>query len=141
MSNLLKKVQKATNAMGKGPYDDKKMRAAVAEATEKAMDWYEKNKHKLVEKDKAEVIESFREGLISGVDLFRFLESEKCEVKSGKSFIDLTTEEITASFTEAVTEAIAETHALGLPTTHGDGENIFRIYPDGHKEIIEKCGD
>lgn len=141
MSNLLKKVQKATNAMDKGPYNDKETRAAVKEATIKATDWYEKNKHKLVEKEKAEAIESFRSGALTAVEIFRFLESEKCEVKSGKNFIDLTTEEITASFTEAVTEAIAETHALGLPTTHGDGENIFRIYPDGHKEIIEKCGD
>ena len=30
---------------------------------------------------------------------------------------------------------------MGLPTTLGDGEDIFRIYPDGHKEIIGKCGE
>lgn len=58
-----------------------------------------------------------------------------------KGFFDLTTEELTASFEEAVTEAIAETHALGLPTTHGDGENIFKIYPDGRKVITGKCGE
>ena len=55
--------------------------------------------------------------------------------------MDLTREEKTALFKEATTKAIAETHAMGLPTTLGDGEDIFRIYPDGHKEIIGKCGE
>lgn len=30
--------------------------------------------------------------------------------------------------------AIAETHAFGLPTTHGDGKGIYKLYPDGHRE-------
>lgn len=70
MSDLLKKVQKATKEMGAGPYDDKKTRAAVNEATRKAMEWYEKNKHKLVEEEKAEAIESFRSGALTEVEIF-----------------------------------------------------------------------
>lgn len=88
-----------------------------------------------------DAIRYFRKGFLSEVEIFRFLESEDCEKKSGKNFTDLTTEEITASFQEAVAKAIGETHAMGLPTTHGDGEDIFRIYPDGRKEIIGKCGE
>ena len=42
---------------------------------------------------------------------------------------------------EASEEAIAEAHAKGLSTTHGKPDGtIYKLYPDGHEEIL-KQGD
>ena len=42
-------------------------------------------------------------------------------------------------FAKAVKKAIAETHALGLPTAHGDNNGLYYLYPDGHKEYISEA--
>ncbi|MEU8134766.1 hypothetical protein [Streptodolium elevatio] len=43
---------------------------------------------------------------------------------------------------EAVRKAVEEHHALGLPTTHGDGKGrYYRLYPDGRQEYLDEQGD
>jgi hypothetical protein len=54
-----------------------------------------------------------------------------------KMIWDLTAEEKLEIAKEAAREAIAETHALGLPSTHMDNEGIYKLYPDGHKEYTK----
>jgi hypothetical protein len=55
-----------------------------------------------------------------------------------KQFLEMPKKEREAMLSEATHKAIAETHALGLPTTHGDNKGVYRLYPDGHKEYIER---
>ena len=38
---------------------------------------------------------------------------------------------------EAAKEEIAETHAAGRPSTHGDEKGVYHLFPDGHKEYIK----
>jgi hypothetical protein len=38
---------------------------------------------------------------------------------------------------KATREAIAQAHAVGLPTGHGDGYGLFMLHPDGRKEYIK----
>lgn len=54
-----------------------------------------------------------------------------------KKIWELNDEEMDAIVKEAARKAIAETHAAGRPSTHGDDKGIYRLYPDGHKEYIE----
>ena len=54
-----------------------------------------------------------------------------------KRFIDMDKAERETFFGEATRKAIAKIHATGLPTTHGDAQGIYQLYPDGHKEYIE----
>ena len=54
-----------------------------------------------------------------------------------KQFLEMPKEEREAMLSEATHKAIAETHALGFPTTHGDDKGVYRLHPDGHKEYIE----
>ena len=60
----------------------------------------------------------------------------KPEIK--KSFFDMSGKEMEALLKEAAAEAIAEIHAAGLPTTHGDEKGVYRLYPDGRKEYIKR---
>lgn len=53
------------------------------------------------------------------------------------SFFTATGEEIESVFRSAAKDAIARTHAMGRPSTHGDEKGIYRLYPDGHKEYIK----
>ena len=46
---------------------------------------------------------------------------------------ELTKEEREAILAKVVEKEIAETHALGLPTTHGDCDGVYDLYPDGQK--------
>lgn len=55
-----------------------------------------------------------------------------------KSFFTMTKDEKEALLKEAAEEAIAEAHAAGRPTTHGDEKGVYRLYPDGHKEYIKR---
>ena len=57
--------------------------------------------------------------------------------KGNKRFIDMDKAEREAFFGEATRKAIAKIHAAGHPTTHGDEQGIYQLYPDGHKEYIE----
>ena len=65
-----------------------------------------------------------------------FIESYARE-KGNKRFIDMDKTERETFFGEATRKAIAKIHATGLPTTHGDVQGIYQLYPDGHKEYIE----
>ncbi|MBP2629441.1 MAG: hypothetical protein H6Q70_69 [Firmicutes bacterium] len=58
-----------------------------------------------------------------------------------KDFRELTNEEEEAMFAEATRKAIAETHAAGRPSTHGDAKGVYHLYPDGHKEYIKVYRD
>lgn len=49
---------------------------------------------------------------------------------------ELTKEEKEKILAEGATKRIAETHALGLPTTHADSHGVYRIYPDGRKVYL-----
>ena len=55
-----------------------------------------------------------------------------------KSFRSMTKEEKQALLKEAAQEAIAEVHAAGLPTAHGDDKGVYLLYPDGHREYIKR---
>ncbi len=55
-----------------------------------------------------------------------------------KSFFAMSGDEIEALLKEAAAEAIAEAHAAGRPTTHGDEKGVYRLHPDGHKEYIKR---
>jgi hypothetical protein len=57
-------------------------------------------------------------------------------MKNECSFIVMPREEIKKLYGEATREAIAETHALGLPTTHVDENGAYDEYPDGHREYL-----
>ena len=57
--------------------------------------------------------------------------------KPNRRFIDMDRAERETFFGEATKKAISKIHASGLPTTHGDEQGIYQLYPDGHKEYIE----
>ncbi len=57
--------------------------------------------------------------------------------KGNKSFVSMDKSGRESFFAEAAKKAIAKIHAAGLPTTHGDAQGIYQLYPDGHKEYIE----
>jgi len=54
-----------------------------------------------------------------------------------KTWYEMTKEEREKCLGEATRKAIAETHAMGRPSTHGDNKGVYRLYPDGHKEYIK----
>ena len=58
--------------------------------------------------------------------------------KIKKPFLGLTKDEKEALLKEATEEAIAETHAAGYPTAHGDERGVYLLYPDGHREYIKR---
>ncbi len=53
----------------------------------------------------------------------------------------MSTEEKEAVAREAVRKAIADTHAAGRPSTHGDEKGVYQLYPDGRKEYIKLYGE
>lgn len=76
----------------------------------------------------------------------RFVTEEICKARSrekkrlknqGKTFFDLTGQEIDAIVKSAAASAVARTHAAGRFSTHGDEKGVYRLYPDGRKEYIE----
>ena len=58
--------------------------------------------------------------------------------KIKKSFFGMNKDEKEALLKEAADEAIAEAHAGGRPTIHGDAKGVYALYPDGHKEYIKR---
>jgi hypothetical protein len=46
-------------------------------------------------------------------------------------------EEMDLIVKQATKKAIAETHAAGRPSTHGDDKGVYQLYPDGRKEYIK----
>ena len=53
------------------------------------------------------------------------------------AFLNMPKEQIEKMYGEAAGEAITETHALGLPTTHVDKNGVYDEYPDGKKVYLE----
>ena len=53
-----------------------------------------------------------------------------------EEFIELPKEEKGKIFGEATRKAIAETHAAGRPSCHGDNLGVYNLYPDGTKNIL-----
>ena len=53
-----------------------------------------------------------------------------------EEFIELPKEEKEKIFGEATRKAIAETHAAGRPSCHGDNLGVYNLYPDGTKNIL-----
>ena len=53
-----------------------------------------------------------------------------------EEFIELSKEEMEKIFGEATRKAIAETHAAGRPSCHGDNLGVYNLYPDGTKNIL-----
>ena len=54
-----------------------------------------------------------------------------------EEFIELPKEEKEKIFGEATRKAIAETHAAGRPSCHGDDKGVYELYPDGTKKYIK----
>lgn len=53
-------------------------------------------------------------------------------------FRELQKEEIEKLYGEAAAEAVAETHAAGLPTTHVDEKGrVYDEYPDGYRDYVK----
>ena len=49
----------------------------------------------------------------------------------------LSAQDVLDALRQAAKEGIAEVHAAGYPTTHGDDKGVFNLYPDGHREYIK----
>lgn len=58
-----------------------------------------------------------------------------------KQIWEMSTEEKEAVAREAARKAIADTHAAGRPSTHGDEKGVYQLYPDGRKEYIKLYGE
>ena len=54
-----------------------------------------------------------------------------------EEFIELSKEEKEKIFGEATRKAIAETHAAGRSSCHGDNLGVYNLYPDGTKKYIK----
>ena len=54
-----------------------------------------------------------------------------------EDFIKLSKDETEKIFGEATRKAIAETHATGRPSCHGDNKGVYELYPDGTKKYIK----
>ncbi len=59
------------------------------------------------------------------------------KTKENKTWYEMTKEEREKCLGEATRKAIAETHAAGRSTAHGDSKGVYLLYPDGHKEYIK----
>jgi 4-alpha-glucanotransferase len=80
---------------------------------------------------------NMRAKLLALIASYNEEKKKKETVKDFKEFLEMPKEEREALLAEATHKAIKETHALGLPTTHGDDKGVYRLYPDGHREYIE----
>lgn len=54
------------------------------------------------------------------------------------NFWDLTDAQQAERLAERGKQIIAETHAAGRPTTHGDSRGVYQLYPDGHRQYIKR---
>ncbi|MBP2643976.1 MAG: hypothetical protein H6Q67_1863 [Firmicutes bacterium] len=58
-----------------------------------------------------------------------------------KKLHELTGKELEQALKNMGKNAIAEAHAKGNPTAHGDAKGTYLLYPDGHKEYIDDEGE
>ena len=49
----------------------------------------------------------------------------------------LSAQDVLDALRKAAKSGIAEAHAAGLATTHGDDKGVYKLYPDGHREYIK----
>ncbi len=54
-----------------------------------------------------------------------------------RRLVDLTLEETATLFAAAGREAVAESKAMGLPTTGSRDGKIIRTWPDGREEVLK----
>jgi hypothetical protein len=88
---------------------------------------------KISKEDEAQA-QRFINGEIELPDFLKVTKERKLTIDEYHALSKEKREEIFRRGTKA---AIAQTHALGLPTTHGDGKGIYKLYPDGHKEYTK----
>lgn len=62
------------------------------------------------------------------------------ECVDSMAFIRMPKKEVEKLYADAARGAIAETHRLGLPTTHVDEGGVYDEYPDGRKEYFPEPG-
>jgi hypothetical protein len=60
------------------------------------------------------------------------------DAEAKKDFFAMSSEEKTAMYAEATRAEVALHHAEGRYTTHGDEAGVYRLYPDGRKEYIDR---
>lgn len=58
--------------------------------------------------------------------------------KTNKDLFSMKDEEIDTILKSHFKKILDDTHKTGISTTHSDGEYIYKIHPDGDKEIIRK---
>lgn len=68
---------------------------------------------------------------------YKFKPSGGGEGKETLDFFDMSTEEMEKLLSEATRKAIKNLHDKGIPSIHGDGNEVYKIYPDGRKEVIK----
>lgn len=55
-----------------------------------------------------------------------------------KKFHELSGKEVEKLLKDGTKKIIKKAHADGQPTAHGDENGIYKLYPDGHKEYVER---
>jgi hypothetical protein len=77
---------------------------------------------------------NMRAKLLELVESYNEKKSKKETASTFREFLETPKEKREAMLAEAAHKSIAETHALGLPSSQSDDKGIYRLYPDGHKE-------
>lgn len=55
-----------------------------------------------------------------------------------KDFFAMTKEDRTALYAQGIRAEVKRHHAEGRYTTHGDERGVYRLYPDGRKEYVDR---
>ncbi len=55
-----------------------------------------------------------------------------------KDFFSMNRQERTAMYADGIRAEVARHHAEGRYTTHGDETGVYRLYPDGRREYIDR---
>lgn len=58
-----------------------------------------------------------------------------------EDIFDMDKEEQEAYLAKATHNAIAETHASGRPSAHGDEKGVYELYPEGRRKYIKMYED
>ena len=63
---------------------------------------------------------------------------EKVKNKPNRDLFSMSDSEVDIILKKYFKKVLADTHKKGIATTHSDGEFIYKIHPNGDKEIIGK---
>ena len=63
---------------------------------------------------------------------------EKVNNKPNRDLFSMSDSEVDKILKKHFKKVLADTHKKGIATTHSDGEFIYKIHPNGDKEIIGK---